>query len=59
MGMTALEYMEKQIQKNHKKYYHEHERGASDEILDNIVAKIGYYEEAAEALRNEMNHDAP
>ena len=49
--MTALEYMEKQVQKNYKKYYNEYERGASDEILDNIMLKISYYEQAACALR--------
>lgn len=51
--MTALEYMEKQVQKNYKKYYNKHERGASDEILNNILSKISYYEQAVEALRME------
>ena len=44
--MTALEYMEKQIHKGYGNYDREHDRGAPDEVLDNILLKIGYYEEA-------------
>ena len=49
--MTALEYMEKQIQKHHKNYDREMSRGVPEEMLSNILLKITYYESAAEALR--------
>ena len=52
--MTALEYMEKQIRKTSVNLDKEIARGAPEEAIDNIRAKIGYYESAAEALRKEI-----
>ena len=49
--MTALEYMEKQIQKHRQNFQRELFRGVPDEQLNNIALKIFYYESAAEALR--------
>lgn len=48
--MTALEYMEKQAQKHRINYNREVLRGVSEEMLQNIMAKISHYEAAAEAL---------
>lgn len=52
--MTAIEYMEKQIRKHKLSLEKESARGAPEEQLANIRSKIGYYEEAADALRNEV-----
>ena len=49
--MTALEYMEKQIQKHQRSYERELLRGATEEMLYNIALKITYYKSAAEALK--------
>ena len=49
--MTALEYMTKQLSKHRANYEREKTRGVSEEMLNNILAKIGYYEAAAEALK--------
>lgn len=49
--MTALEYMEKQVQKHRINYNREVLRGVPEEMLQNIRAKIEYYEAAVEALR--------
>lgn len=49
--MTALEYMEKQLQKHRINYNREFLRKAPKEVLDNISLKIGYYEAAVEALK--------
>lgn len=49
--MTALEYMERQVEKRRLNYYHEFVREVPEEQLQNIRAKIGYYEAAVEALR--------
>ena len=49
--MTALEYMEKQVQKHCRNYIREFTRGVSEEVLDNIMVKIIYYVTACEALR--------
>lgn len=49
--MTALEYMERQLQKHRKNRDREQSRGVPDEMLSNIEAKIGYYEAATEVLR--------
>jgi hypothetical protein len=49
--MTALEYMEKQTDKHRINYNREVLRGASEEVLQNIRLKIGYYEAAVEALK--------
>ena len=49
--MTALEYMEKQAQKHCHDLERELKRHAPDEVIGNIVAKIGYYAIAADALK--------
>lgn len=49
--MTALEYMEKQVQKLQKTFIHEYDRGAPEDVLNNIKLKIGYYESAVSALK--------
>lgn len=54
--MTALEYMERQVEKRRLNYYHEFVREVPEEQLHNIRAKIGYYEAAVEALRNPVRH---
>lgn len=53
--MTAIEYMDRQILRHKKNYEHEARRGAPQEVLDNIGRKIGYYTEAAAALRRKGN----
>lgn len=50
-AMTALEYMEKQLQKHSMNLEREIKRGAPEEVLRNIALKIGYYEEAVEVLK--------
>lgn len=52
--MTALEYMEKQVQKHRINYNREVLRGAPEEVLQNIQEKLGHYEEAVAALRLEI-----
>ena len=49
--MTALEYMEKQLQKHRANYERELLRGVPEEMLLNIALKCGYYKAAVEALR--------
>ena len=49
--MTALEYMEKQIQQNRLNLIRELERGVPKEVTDNIALKICYYKTAVDALR--------
>ena len=49
--MTTLEYMQKQADKHFKNFIREYERGASQEVLDNIKSKISHYEAAVEALK--------
>ena len=51
--MTALEYMEKQVQKHRQNFEREQKRGAPDAMLICIGLKISYYEQAVEALRME------
>lgn len=51
--MTAIEYMEKQVQKHRLNHRCESERGVPEEMLCNIEKKIGYYEAAVEALRKD------
>lgn len=51
--MTALEYMQKQAKKHRIDYDRELNRGAPDEVLQNILKKIGYYDTAIEALKRE------
>ena len=55
--MTALEYMERQVEKHRLNYYHEFAREVPEEQLQNIRAKIGYYEAAVEALRGAGEQD--
>ena len=54
--MTALEYMEKQLQKHVLNYGREKLRGVPQEMTDNILAKVGYYKAAVEALK-EVHHE--
>ena len=49
--MTALEYMEKQVKKHQLNFCREFDRGAPDEVLENIRNKISYYEAAVKALK--------
>ena len=49
--MTALEYMEKQLKKHRANYERETARGVPEKVLNDILAKIGYYEVAVEALK--------
>lgn len=49
--MTALEYMEKQVEKHRANFQREALRDAPAEQLRNIREKIWYYQEAADALR--------
>jgi hypothetical protein len=51
--MTALEYMEKQVQKHKLILARENARCAPLEVLQNLRGKISYYEQAVEALRME------
>ena len=49
--MTTLEYIEKQIRNHTLNLERETKRGVPQEMLDNIKKKIGYYEEARDALK--------
>ena len=49
--MTALEYMEKQLNKHRLNYERESARGVPADMMYNILMKIHYYEAAVEALR--------
>ena len=49
--MTALEYMERQVQKHQNNFHREFDRGVPKEQLFDIIAKIRHYEAAVEALR--------
>ena len=49
--MTALEYMEKQLQKHRRNYEAEAKRGCPATMMYDILMKIHYYEAAVEALR--------
>lgn len=51
--MTALEYMEKQVQKHRRNYEKEAERGCPATMMHDILMKIHYYEVAVEALKKE------
>lgn len=50
--MTAIEYMEKQLEKHSRNYVIQSKRGVSEETLYNIALKIGYYTAAVEALKS-------
>ena len=55
--MTALDYMTRQLTKHRLNHDRELARGASEEQLHNIRQKIGYYEAACDALREQTeNH---
>ena len=49
--MTALEYMEKQVDKHWKNFEREFKRGVPTEQLFDILDKVSYYKAAADALR--------
>lgn len=49
--MSALEYMEKQVEKHRKNFEREGNRGVPAEMLNNIQLKIRYYEDAVKALK--------
>lgn len=49
--MTALEYMEKQLQKHRRNFEKEWDRGAPEDMLKHILEKIEHYSAAVEALR--------
>lgn len=48
--LSALEYMEKQLQKHRLNYEREKARGVPEQMIQNILAKIGYYADAVQAL---------
>lgn len=54
--MTALEYMQKQVNKHRLNYKREKARGVPEKMLNDILAKIGYYEAAVNALK-ENGHE--
>lgn len=50
--MTALEYMKRQAESNRLKLnFSMGKKGVTEQELDNIRLKIGYYEEAVKALK--------
>ena len=51
--MTALEYMERQVQKHRVNFDRESARDVPEEMLQNIRKKISYYEAAVEALKKD------
>lgn len=53
--MTALEFMEKQVRKCQINFEKESGRGAPAEVIGNLLRKIGYYQDAVEALRRAGN----
>ena len=54
--MTALEYMERQLQKHRTNLECESARGVPEEQLQNIEKKISYYEAAVDALKKVGDH---
>ena len=55
--MTPLDYMPRQLTKQRLNHDRELARGAPEEQLHNIRQKIGYYEAACDALREQTeNH---
>ena len=49
--MTTLEYMKRQVESNRLKLdFSIGKKGVTEQELDNIRLKIGYYEEAVRAL---------
>jgi hypothetical protein len=55
--MTALEFMEKQLNQHRLNYERESSRGAPSEVLQNIERKIRYYQAAVDALKKEEQND--
>lgn len=51
--MTSLEYHERCVRKHYMNLEREFNRGAPAEVLNNIRLKIGYYEEAVEAMKKD------
>lgn len=49
--MTTLEYMEQQLEKHKVNLHRAIAKKSSDEEINNIKKKIGYYAEAVEALK--------
>ena len=49
--MTALEYMERQLEKHRRNFEREFKRCAPYEQLCDILQKASYYKTACEALR--------
>ena len=49
--MTALEYMEKQVQKHRQNLDRELMRDAPKETITGLITKIRYYVDAVEALK--------
>lgn len=49
--LTTLEYMQRQVNRNKFNYQREFARAVPTEQLRNIEAKIRYYEDAVEALK--------
>jgi hypothetical protein len=54
--MTALDYMTRQLTKRRLNHDRELARGAPEEQLHNIRQKIGYYEAAINALREQADN---
>lgn len=53
--MTALEYMKRQVEKGYRNLESASRRpGVTEQELENIRLKIGYYEAAVKALKKEM-----
>jgi hypothetical protein len=55
--MTALEYMEKQLQKHRQNFERESARGVPADVMYNILMKIHYYEAAVAALKRSGLND--
>lgn len=54
--MTALEYMKRQAESSKRNLEMVgRKKGVTENEINNIKAKIGYYEEAAKALEKEAN----
>ena len=58
LRMTALEYMEKQVQKHRNNLDRELARNAPKETIFGVITKIRYYVDAVEALKKVGNGNA-
>lgn len=54
--MTALEYFEQQHDRHQRNYNRAVLKGATEEELQNIKRKIGYYSQTAEALKLDKDY---